>query len=375
MVDFLKLKASYGLVGGSSIAPYSYISSYSVGSNSYGGGLNLTPQGLANPYLHWETNKNFEAGLNIDLFKGRVNIDVTYYTDKVGDQLTSQPLSSITGFTQFTVNSPAVIRSYGAEFMITTRNIQNKNFSWTSKINLTIPRTKLLAFPHVDNLVGNYNYVIGKPITGIKLFRYAGVDPATGYYNFYNAAGQKGEWASITGPYLNQVTDRNVFVDRAPRWYGGIINTLSYKNFSMDFLVTVTKRVGPSYQAFMTTPIGYTNTNIPADIADKRWMKPGDLTTVSKATQSLKGIIGQTNFQYSTGAFSDATYARLQNLSFGYRVPERLIRKAHISALSIYIAGQNLLTVSPYKGLDPENMQTVTMPPLRVFTGGLTVGF
>jgi TonB-linked SusC/RagA family outer membrane protein len=376
VVDFLKLKASYGLVGGSSIPPYSYISNYSASNNGYGGGSVLTPQRLANPYLHWETNKNFEVGLNIDLFKGRVNIDATYYTNKVGDQLTNQPLSSITGYRSFTVNSRAKIRSYGAEFAVVTKNIQNKDFSWTSKINLTIPRTRLLAFPGVDNLVNNFGYVIGKPITGVKLFQYAGVDPTTGNYTFYNAAGVKGEYSDFFGPRLNAVTDRDQFVDKAPKWYGGIVNTLNYKNLSMDFLITVTKRLGPNYLAFLAyTSPGGPNINIPADIADKRWMKKGDVATVAKASQSIAGALGLINFASSTGALSDATYARLQNLSISYRLPDRLVRKAHMSALTVYVSGQNLLTVSPYKGLDPENMLIQRIPPLRVFTGGIKAGF
>ena len=380
VVDFLKLKSSYGLVGSSAIPPYSYISSYATASNGYGGGLTLLPENLANPYLHWESNRNFEAGLNIDLFKGRLNVEANYYSDQARDQLANQALSSITGFTRFLDNSPAVIRSYGAECYVSTRNIRNKDFSWTSRMNLTIPRSRLLAYPGVDNLVGNYGlgnytYIVGKPITGIKLFRFAGVDPATGNYNFYNAAGQKGEFTPLISPVtLNQQTDRNVFVDRAPKWYGGILNTLNYKNFSMDFLVTVTKRVGPNYQAFLVLSPGPAF-NIPVYLANKRWMKPGDVTTVPKASQGIKTFLDQNTFQYSTGALSDATYARLQNLSVSYRLPDRLIGKAHLSALSVYVAGQNLLTVSPYKGLDPENTSAVAMPPLRVFTGGVTIGF
>ena len=376
VVDFLKIKASYGLVGGSAIGPYAYLSTYGLSSNTYEGGVGLFPQNLANPYLHWETNKNFEAGLNFDLFKGRVNVDATYYTDKVGDQLTSQPLASITGFTQFVVNTPAVIRSYGAEFMVVTKNIQSKDFSWSSKINLTIPRTKLLAFPGLGNLLNNVNYAIGKPITGIKVLRYAGVDPATGVYNFYNAAGQKGEYTPFLSPVqLDPVKDRTEFVDRAPKWYGGILNTLTYRNFSLDFLISVTNRMGPNYLAYSSYPLGWSNTNIPVDIAEKRWMKPGDLTTVPKASAGIKGLLDQGNFINSTGAYSDATYARLQNLSLGYRLPARLIQKWHMTNLAVYVAGQNLLTVSKYKGLDPESMIANHMPPLRVFTGGLTVGF
>ena len=376
VVDFLKLKASYGLVGGSAIGPYAYMNTYGVNSNTYEGGLGLFPTNLANPYLHWETNKNFEAGLNFDLFKGRVNVEATYYTDKVGDQLTNQPLASITGFTQFTVNTPAIIRGYGTEFAVLAKIIQSGDFSWTSKINLTIPRTKLLAFPGLGNLVNNVNYAIGKPITGIKVIRFAGVDPATGVYNFYNAAGQKGEYEPFFSPVqLDNIKDRTEFIDRAPKWYGGIVNTLTYKNFSLDFLISVTSRMGPNYLAYSSFQPGQANTNMPADIAAKRWMKPGDVTTVPKATTQFLSFLDQSNFLNSTGAYSNATYARLQNLSLGYRLPARLIQKWHMTNLAVYVAGQNLLTVSKYKGLDPENMIANHMPPLRVFTGGLTVGF
>ncbi|GGB02480.1 SusC/RagA family TonB-linked outer membrane protein [Puia dinghuensis] len=374
VVDFFKLKASYGLVGGSALQPYQYISTYGYGNNAYEGGLGLFPQNLANADLHWETNRNFEAGVNIDLFKGRINIDATYYSDNVGDQITSQGLASITGFSSYFTNTSATIRSYGAEFAVTGKIIQNQNFSWTTKINATIPRTKLLSFPGLGTLVNNYNFIIGKPITGLRVVKFAGVDPATGVYNFYNAAGVKGEYTFLSPTPLS-FSDRTAFIDRAPKWYGGILNSFSYKNFSLDFLVSVTKRTGPSYEAYQSFGLGAYNTNVPADIANERWMKPGDVAKVAKASNSINAFIDQNNFINSTGAYSDATYARLQNLSLGYRLPVRVVQKMHLTLLQVYVAGQNLLTVSKYKGLDPENMTSSHMPPLRVYTGGINVGF
>jgi len=376
VVDFLKLKGSYGLVGGSSIAPYSYINTFYFSSNNYEGGTGLTPENLANPYLHWETDKNAEGGLNFDLLKGAVNVDAIYYFDRAGDQLTNQPLASITGFTSFAVNSPAEIHSYGTELTITTHNIRKKDFTWDTKLNFTVPHTKLVAYPGLGTLVGNVNYQIGKPITGIKLYKFAGVDPAKGVYNFYNAAGEKGEYTPFLSPtQLNPLTDRNQFVDLAPKFYGGILNSFTYKNLSIDFLVTITDKMGPDYEGFQSFPMGQFNTNAPEDLAAKRWMKAGDVTTVPKATTSFLGLLDQFNFVNSTGAYSNATYARLQNLSISYRFPFKLIQRAHISGLSIYVAGQNLLTVSKYGDLDPENMSAAHMPPLRVFTGGLNVTF
>jgi TonB-linked SusC/RagA family outer membrane protein len=375
VISFLKLKGSYGTVGGSALPPYVYLNLYGTYSNSYGGGLGLNPQNLANPYLHWETNKNTDLGLTIDLLKGRINIDAIYYSSKVGDQLTSQPLASTTGFTSFFVNSAANIKTSGAEFTINTKNINNKDFSWNTRITLTIPRSKLVSYPGIDNLVSNVNYVIGKPITGIKLYNYAGVDPATGVYHFYNADGVKGEYNPLSTTTLNSLKDRTAFVDLAPKYYGGILNSFTYKNFSMDFLINITNRMGPDYLAYQSYAPGYYNINLPVDIASQRWMKPGDNAKIRKATASFLGIFNQGNFISSTGAYSDATYARLQNLSISYRLPAKLLQKAHMSALSLYAAGQNLYTISKYKNLDPENMLGGRMPPLRVYTIGLNLTY
>ena len=291
VVDFLKLKGSYGLVGGNSLSPFGYLSTFQISGSSYEGGNSLTPAGISNPYLHWETDKNAEGGVNIDLFKGRINLEAIYYSDHVGDQLGSQALASITGFTSVEVNLPATVHTYGWEVSATTHNIRNKDFTWDTKINFTAPRTKLLSYPGLNTLVGNANWIIGKPITGIKLYRYAGVDPAKGVYNFYDSAGVKGEYDPLLSPtQLNPISDKTGFVNLAPVWYSGITNSFTYKGFSLDFLISITKRVGPNYLGFQSTPLGQFNTNWPADLAARRWMKPGDKTSVPAATTGLSGL-------------------------------------------------------------------------------------
>jgi TonB-linked SusC/RagA family outer membrane protein len=374
-IDFLKLKASYGLVGGSAIPPYSYLSSYGFSNISYAGGTGLlTPLNLANPYLHWETSRNSEVGLTVDLLKGRINIEAIYYFNKVGDQLVSQPLAGITGFTSFMNNTAANIHAYGAEFTLNTKNITNRNFTWSTRINVTLPRTKLVAYPGIDNLVSNVNYVIGKPATGIKLLNYAGVDPATGVYHFINADGVKGEFNALTSPVIiNNLKDRTVFLDLAPKYYGGILNDLTFKNVSLSFLVNITNRIGPDYLGFQSVGPGAFNRNFPVDLVNKRWMKPGDTGPLRKA--SVVDFLNQNLFENSTGSYSDATYARLQNLSIAYHLPRKLLKRAHMNDLFLYAAGQNLYTISKYKDLDPENMQANRMPPLRTYTIGLTLTY
>lgn len=376
VVDFLKIKGSYGLTGANSLAPYQYISSYAVNTASYEGGIGLTPANLANPYLHWETDRNAEVGMNVGFLKEAINIEAIYYFNHMGDQLTNQALASITGFSSFTYNTPAKIYTHGLEISVATHNIRKKNFTWDTKINVTVPRSKLTAYPGINNLVSNVNYIVGKPITGIKLYKYAGVDPETGVYNFINRAGVKGEFTPLFSPtQLDANKDRTEFVDLAPKYYGGILNSFTCGNFSMDFLVSVTDKVGPNFEAYQTFPMGVTISNFPVKYADKRWRQKGDITTVPKPTTNIIAFFDQANFVSSTGAYTKATYARLQNLSLSYRFARTLIQKWRINGLSVYVAGQNLLTISRYGDLDPENMSAGHMPPLRVFTGGLNVNF
>ena len=376
VVDFLKLKGSYGLIGGNSLSPFQYLSTFQISGSSYEGGNGLAPTGLSNPYLHWETDRNAEGGINIDLLKGRIDLEAIYYSDHVGDQLGSQPLASITGFTSVTVNLPATIHTYGWEVMATTHNIRNKDFTWDTKINFTAPRTRLLSYPGLNSLVGNANWIIGKPITGIKLYRFAGVNPATGVYNFYDSAGVKGEYDALLSPtQLNAVSDKTAFVNTSPVWYGGITNSFRYKSVSLDFLIYIADKIGPNYLGFQSSSLGQFNTNWPADLVARQWKKPGDKTSVPAATVGLSGFLDQSNFANSTGAYTNATYARLQNLSISYHFSNNFVHHVGATQISIFAAGQNLLTVSKYGDLDPENMTAGHLPSPRVFTGGFNVTF
>jgi hypothetical protein len=143
----------------------------------------------------------------------------------------------------------------------------------------------------------------------------------------------------------------------------------------MDFLIYIVDKIGPNYLGFQSTSLGQFNANWPADLAARRWMKPGDKTSVPAATTGLSGFADQQNFANSTGAYTNATYARLQNLSISYHFSNNIVHRAGATQISIFAAGQNLLTVSKYGDLDPENMTAGHLPSPRVFTGGFNVTF
>jgi hypothetical protein len=107
-----------------------------------------------------------------------------------------------------------------------------------------------------------------------------------------------------------------------------------------------------------------------------RWQQPGDHTDIPRVSSSIANL---TNFYLlfanSSGAYTDASYARLQNLSIRYSFNRSLLAKAHLKDLSVYLQGQNLLTISRFHGLDPENMNMSVIPPMRIITAGLNASF
>lgn len=373
-ISFGKLRGSIGTVGGDNIANYSYLATYAT-STAYLGKSTLLPNGLANPDLNWEHKKEIEGSFTLEFLNGRIGLEGSYYNTRTTHQLITQPLSSVTGFNYFSINSPALIETYGAEARIYTRNIQTKTFSWSTDLSISLPRNKLKAYPGFDNpALTNINYVIGKPITGIKLYNYAGVNPQTGNYNFTNAAGVTAAFLPIVDPVqLNQITDRTQFIDLNPVYYGALNNRFTYKKFSLAFSFNFRSRMGLNFLGQQMYPAGFFNQNT-STIALNRWQKPGDITDVPKVGQNIYAYLAQNNFIFSTGAYSRATYARLQNANLAYAFSGGFIDRLHIHSLSVFARGENLLTISSYKGgLDPENLYAGALPPLRVLTAGLNI--
>ncbi|UXD69399.1 SusC/RagA family TonB-linked outer membrane protein [Sphingobacterium faecium] len=364
-LSFGKLRASSGIVGGDKIGDYQYLSSYSVLSQTYGGEIGFYPTSLANPLLEWEKNFNSEAAIELGFFKNRISMDASYYLNRSSNQLISQPLSMVTGFGKYTLNSDALLRNTGLEISLSSVNIDHKDFKWNTRFNISLPKSKILKMPSQSSLYSNY--VLGKSVNGILTYKYEGVDPQTGMYTFKNAKGEIGEF--IGG--LSQ-SDKTEFVDLDPTYYGGLTNTFTVKNFTLDFSFSFTKRIGKSLMGQSGLPMGYYGTNGSTVWLD-RWQQPGDITHVPKVSTSIINYLAVLNFNDSNGAYEDATYARLQNVSLRYSVPADLLKKLRLKQLTAYVQGQNLLTISKYGSMDPENLNANVLPPMRVFTAGINL--
>lgn len=375
-LSFGKLRGSYGTTGSDQISDYRFLSLYSSingitapwqGANSY------RPSGLSNPYLQWEETKKLQIGLDLGFFNNKVLFNTNYFLNRSSNQLLAYPLPLITGFYEITKNLPATLENSGWEFSLSTTNLELRNFKWTSSINLTIPRNKLIRFPDLDNSSYASYYEIGQSVNIQKIFKFLDVDPATGVYRFKDHNGN---------PTFNPIpigypdNDATATINPDPKFYGGFQNTFIYKNFQVDILFQFTKQIGQNY--FLGSPgvSGLLGTgNEPVSMLN-RWQKPGDIASYEKYGNGI-GFDGYFALNYATTSdlvWSDASYVRLKNLSISWQIPQTWKRYAHIKNCKLYVQGQNLLTVTNYLGLDPESKSSMSLPPLRVITFGIQIG-
>jgi TonB-linked SusC/RagA family outer membrane protein len=365
--SFGKLRASTGLIGGDAIGDFAYLSKYTAGSGTYFNRTGLTVGSIANPALSWEKNRNSEIGIELGFLNDRIFAEVSTYRNMARNQLIGQPMVTVTGVSSMAVNSDATIRTSGWEMSLSATTVRTKDITWTIKGNISLPQSKLVKMPVTTTLAAKYQ--LNKPVTGVVLYKSEGVNPQTGYYSFTNAAGVTADYNSE----LKQI-DKTEFIDLAPKYYGGVQNSFRYKRLSFDFTVNFTKRVGLNMLAQQGFPFGYMGINGGTFWLD-RWQKPGDITNVPRVSTDFTNWGRHNLYKESTGAYSDASYARLQNVSIRYAVNPQWLSRLHVKDLSVYLQGQNLLTFSGYDGLDPENLDAGTIPPMRVFTAGINLTF
>lgn len=359
-LSYGKLRASYGTTGSDNVGDYRFLDTYSVKGDDYDGVTIIEPTGLFNSFFGWEENRKIEAALELGFFKDRLLLNSSWYRNRSSNQLVGIPLAATTGFSELTGNFDAIVENTGWEFDLQTLNIQSQKFKWSTTVNLTIPKNRLVEFDGLENSTFANRYVVGKPLSIVKRYQALGVDPETGVYTFEDFNGDGN---------ISRSEDREWLEDLAPKFYGGLGNSLSFGNLTLDAFFQFKKQ-----KAFNTLQFGVIpgrKGNVPVDLYD-RWQQPGDIAPFSRAYSGLVPTGGVDNFQQqSNAAISDASFIRLRNITLNYRIPN----PKNAFEIDVYLQGQNLWTITDYKGPDPEQPTSTRLPPLRQVTLGLQLGF
>lgn len=371
-LSFGKLRGSYGIVGNDAIGNYGYLDTYTAYSYLYNNTTGLYPTRLANADYKWEETRKVEAAIELGFLKNRVLATAAFYRNTTGNQLINYTVSPQAGFTTYQSNLPALVENKGWEFTLTTTNINTKDFGWNTSFNLSLNRNKLLKFDNIEKSTYYSSFIVGNPINAFYALKYLGVD-STGLPAFEDA----NKSGTITSGFAATGRGDSYYMGTGlPKYYGGINNTVRYKEFTLDFLFQFVKQKARNIFNVSYYPPGY-GYNASAE-AVRQYLALGSedklITAGTSPASALAAYRAYSNYTGSDAIIVDASFIRLKNVNLSYSLPAKLARKAKLQNLRLYVQGQNLFTITNYLGYDPES-QGLSLPPLRTFATGIQFTF
>ena len=399
VVDDLKIKGSYGVVGNTDIYDYASKSFYS----SYNYGINGT-YGLAqiaDPNLKWESSEKYSIGFNARLLD-RISVDFDYYYTKSSDLILDVPQSPSKGIPGNIITTNAgKMKNSGIELTVSADVIRNSQFTWETSFNITTNKNKVISLADgVENILKGDNggleitniTVPGKSIGRLYLYPTAGVDPKSGRRVFITPEGdrtllmfEKGGWFYEDGTEYAGDFEPDDCGNTLPTWYGGWTNNFKYKGFdlSLFFQFSGGNKIYNGTKASVSDMRYWNNSK---DVYKKYW------TPERTHAEYPMPIYGDNYSNGSALPISDLVekgdYLRLKNVSLGYTFNTKNWSKAvGISALRLYVQAQNLFVITGYSGMDPETLTNVesatlsggtdknTLPQARTYTIGVNLTF
>jgi TonB-linked SusC/RagA family outer membrane protein len=363
-----KLKASYGVSGNDAIGGgQGYLENWSpTASLSFQQPSNAYSATGIVPDVSWEKVKKVDLTMDWGFLDDRVLFTATWYLHRSDHQLLPDNLP-MAGQIIRLYNKPVVLQNKGWEFSVTSTNIRDRKFSWNTTFNVSFPVSKLISFPGLDNSPFS-ELVVGQSLSALRAYKYLGINPEKGIFQFED----RNRDNAITKDDQTLVGKLDVTS------FGGMENTFSWGNWDFSALLEARMQTGASYQAAIYAA------NRPGSIASglysnqtmdmvHRWTKPGDTGPYQLLTTKATSEAGKAIARYlsSSGILTDASYLRLKTLSLSYRHP-RLFK---MGCGRIYLQTENLLTLTPYKGADPENQSILALPPLKTVVVGMELKF
>ena len=363
LLSFGKLRTSYGEIGSDDIPDYQFADTFET--RNYGNGnTSMTASRIENPNIKWGTTRKFEAALDLSFLNDRISFTAAYYKNTSSNQLVNYTLSAQAGFTTYTANLPAEVENKGWEFTLATTNVRNKNLNWSTSFNISTNSNELTRFDGIEFTSYYSQYVVGKPLNSTYTYNFTGVDgDGTAQFEDINGDGRISSGFAETGR-----GDRKYYGPTYPKYYGGISNTISYKAFTLDFLFQFVKQKGTTLMASTGAQPGYPYSTANFQVDEyNNYLAQGNVLS-SGFQDSFYDYMG------SNASIVDASYIKLKNVSATYQIPLDEGTKKYLQSLRLSLQGQNLVTFTKYKGLDPET-QGLALPPLRTITFGTQFTF
>lgn len=379
-LDFLKLRASYGMVGNAEVGNFP-ADSRVLNWAEYAGSPGFLFDRIANPDVQWEKQLQFNTGINLSLFKNKVSLVVDWFFKRNTDLLINYNIGTMQGYvnTEVTVNT-GNMTNRGFDINLSA-NHQWEKLKWNAELNVSSFTTKITRLstqqPFVERGV-NRAYV-GYPLGMYYMQDWAGVDPQTGHELIYEYTGEA-PFRQKTGnvldaELLNSVDYRNQAVlirDKTPypKLYGGLNNSVRVGNVELSMLWSF--QLGNYLYHTGMRQHSYVSS---FDTGNKLQTLRGYWTPASQSSNVPLLFNSQMATRNSTRYLVDASYLRLRNLSVNYYLDKKLVKKLKMKEIQAQLLCQNLLTLSRFKQGSPETGTTTTGADANLSLGNIGLNY
>ena len=383
-IDDLKIRGGWGQTGNQSgLGNNSYLAAYNINRIQWfgeGNDANATPtrsqSSLSNPELTWETTTQTDLGIDITVLNNRLTLYADYYYKKTSDMLMWITLPTGSAAANSLPYNGGEIVNKGFEFTISSKNIISKNFKWNTDFNISFNRNELksLKLTQIYYAATTTDFIKeavvrntpGRPLGSFWGYISDGVDPETGELMYRD----------VNDDGMVSASDRTYIGDPNPDFTFGLTNTFSYKGLNLSVLIQGSYGNDVYNVGRMETEGMYDGKNQTTRVLE-RWRVPGQITDVPKAGFEMHN---------SSYFLEDGSYVRLKDVLLSYDVPRHIIKRIGLTKLQPYMSATNLLTLTKYRGMDPEVNQNGnsgavqgldwgTYPLCKSFSIGLKVEF
>ncbi|MES2773822.1 MAG: TonB-dependent receptor [Bacteroidota bacterium] len=368
-ISNLKLRISYGQTGNNLIPNYGSVSL--LGTSNYVNGTGvvngLRTISISNPNLKWEKTSQYNIGIDLGLFKNRVNVTIDAYKSVTKDMLLNVPVPVYTGFTTQLTNIGSM-ENKGFELGISSRNIERGALKWSTDFNLSVNRNKVLKLgpnnaPIEIDEWGYFVTEVGQPLSNYKGYIFDGVynnqAQVDNSARYPGAAPGDPIIRDLNGDKKIDVNDRTILGNAQPDFTAGITNTLKYKNFEFSFMLqgVFGNEIWNQQTRFSKFWNDSRNSYASATNYWKSEQDPGDGKTFKPYATYPANALGKAAFiqGYSNYWMEDGSFVRIKNLRASYVLPEKLFRNMPVKSARIYVNAENVHVFSKYVGFDPEN--------------------
>ena len=352
VISNLKLRASYGFSGNNSFGSLLddnalYSSLNTVVSSSYNGIAGVESTTLSNPNLGWERLREFSPGIDLALWNGKIDISADYYKRISDDLLLFEPLPLVTGASDV-IGNIGEVENEGYELEVTTRIINNTDFSWDVTGQVSTNENTVTDFAGTQQQINQitnskraaeFLTEVGGPISTFYGYVYDSevpIEDVDSPFSISHSQPNRVIVKDINGDGQIDADDRTVLGDPFPDFQWALSNNFSYKNFDLSFMFQ-----GSHGLQVRTSDIEYLKNEF------------SSRTGLEAASEVFDQTVLR---QYTSDYIKDASFVALRNVNVGYNFPSELINKINLSKLRLYVTGENLLyiTADEYFGFNPE---------------------